>query len=65
MAKYEVIATGVYLKDGQAKIGDVINLDGDVSHLSAKLKPLEGKSFEVATPEEDDSGGKKQSRNKK
>lgn len=50
MRKYKVIAQGFYTKDGEAKIGDIIDIDGGVEHLIAKVELIDDKQFEVATP---------------
>lgn len=51
MPHYKVISGGLFLAGGEAKEGDVIELEGDVSHLSNKIVLTDSpKKFEVATP---------------
>lgn len=54
MAKYEVIAPGVFVKDGSAikelAVGSIIDYTNE--YVGAKVKEVSSKSFEVATPEE-------------
>lgn len=52
MPHYKVISGGLFLAGGEAKEGDVIELEGDVSHLSSKVVLTDSpKKFEVATPQ--------------
>lgn len=54
MAKYEVIAKGIFIKeDGKIRelvIGEVIENVGE--YWGAKLREINHKSFEVATPDD-------------
>lgn len=62
MAKYEVIAKGIFIKDKggrmvELEIGDVI--DESTPHIAAKLRQVSDKVLEVATPEKEPPKAKK------
>lgn len=63
MAKYEVIASGIFVKEKgkirELQLGEVITEPAE--HLMSKLRimPELGKSFEVATPQEKTTKKKK------
>lgn len=63
MAKYEVIARGIFVKEKgkirELQLGEVITEPGE--HLLPKLRvmPELGKSFEVATPQQKTTKKKK------
>lgn len=55
MAKYEVVAAGIYMRDEngnikEASIGEVIDFEPNEFILS-KLRKVSEKTFEVATPQ--------------
>ena len=54
MAKYEVVANGIFVKEGgkvrELQIGEIIENPG--IHWGAKVREINHKSFEVATPQE-------------
>lgn len=62
MAKYEVIAPGIFIKDKSGKmvelqVGDII--DESTPHIESKLRPVGEKTLEVATPQESQPRTKK------
>lgn len=62
MAKYEVIASGIFVKDKDGRlrelaIGDVI--DESTPHIESKLRQVNDKVLEVATPQESQPKAKK------
>jgi hypothetical protein len=62
MAKYEVIAKGIFVKDKDGRmreleIGDVI--DESTPHIESKLRKVNEKMLEVATPQESQPKAKK------
>lgn len=61
MAKYEVIAKGIFVKENgksrELEIGEIIEDVG--THWGAKLRKINNKSFEVASPSEEDKPPKK------
>lgn len=62
MAKYEVISSGIFVKDKDGRlrelaIGDVI--DESTPHIESKLRPVGEKILEVATPQESQPKAKK------
>lgn len=62
MAKYEVIASGIFVKDKEGRlrelsIGDVI--DESTPHIESKLRQISEKILEVATPQESQPKAKK------
>lgn len=54
MAKFEVIEKGIFVKENgkirELEIGEIIESIGE--HWGAKLREINHKSFEVATPQE-------------
>lgn len=62
MAKYEVIAPGIFIKDKSGKmvelqVGDVI--EESTPHIESKLRTVGEKILEVATPQESQPKAKK------
>ena len=62
MAKYEVIASGIFVKDKDGRlrdlaIGDIIN--ESTPHIESKLRLVSEKILEVATPQESQPKAKK------
>lgn len=62
MAKYEVIAPGIFIKDKSGKmvelqVGDVI--EESTPHIESKLRQVSEKVLEVATPQESQPKAKK------
>lgn len=56
MAKYEVIAPGIFIKDKSGKmvelqVGDII--DESTPHIESKLREVNAKTLEVATPDKE------------
>lgn len=62
MAKYEVVASGIFVKDKDGRlrelaIGDVI--EESTPHIESKLRQVSEKVLEVATPQESQPKTKK------
>lgn len=62
MAKYEIIASGIFVKDKDGRlrelsIGDVI--EESTPHIESKLRQVSEKILEVATPQESQPKAKK------
>lgn len=62
MAKYEVISKGIFVQDAKGKlleleVGDVI--DESNPHIASKLREVNQKTLEVATPEKEAPKDKK------